>query len=80
MPEIVINLKTRILPLFEENFENLGNLPFASYFDFETTTGTISGNHLEYEKMYPIPYSLTLYSSYSLILAFHPKLNSIEYW
>ena len=52
---------------FEDNFKYLGDLPFVTYFDFETTTGSGKGNYLDSEEMYPI--------SYCLIFAFHPKLD-----
>ena len=45
----------------------MGDITFTMYFDFETSTGTTSQNHLEDEQMDQI--------FYSLIFAFHLKLQ-----
>ena len=48
----------------QDHFSNLGNLLFAIYFDFETTTGNV----VFFEaKMYVV--------SYSIVFAFHPDLS-----
>ena len=49
---------------YEDNFKKIGDLPFAIYDDFETTTGSVV---FFYAKMYVI--------SYCIIIAFHPDLN-----
>ena len=67
MPGIVYKFENQNILTFEENLKNLGDLPFAAYFDFEITTVTTSSSHLEVEEMYQ--------TSYSLIFAFHPKLQ-----
>ena len=67
MPGIVSKFENQTIVSFEQNFENMGDLSFAAYFDFETTAVQASQKHLEDKKMYPI--------SYSLIFGFHPKLQ-----
>ena len=39
-PGIVYNFCTQTLTSFEDNFGSKGGLPFAIYFDFETTSPT----------------------------------------
>ena len=48
----------------QDNFRYLGDVPFTVYFDFETTTGSLTFSD---PKMYVI--------SYCPIYAFHPSLN-----
>ena len=48
----------------QDHFSNLGDLPFAIYFDFETTTGSVAFFDA---KMYVV--------SYSIVAAFHPDLS-----
>ena len=49
---------------YQDNFKKIGDLPFAIYYDFETTTGSV----LFFDaKMYVV--------SYCIIIAFHPDLN-----
>ena len=62
-----ISSKISSLVSFEDNFKYLGYLPFVTYFDFETTTGSDCINYLDDEEMYPF--------SDCLIFAFHPKLT-----
>ena len=53
---------------YKENFRAKGNLPFAIYFDFETTAPT--DNYLDpaqQEKMFAVSYVMTV--------AFNPSLN-----
>ena len=45
----------------------MGDLPFAIYFDFETTSGKKIYNFGEDCSLYPVPYSF--------VVAFHPCLN-----
>ena len=52
---------------FEDNFKSKGDLPFASYFDFETTAPTDNYFDPEQTKIFVV--------SYTLIVCFHPKLN-----
>ena len=49
---------------YQENFNKIGDLPFAIYYDFETTTG--SGLFHD-AKMYIV--------SYCMVVAFHPDLK-----
>ena len=49
---------------YQDHFSNLGDLPFAIYFDFETTTGSVVFFDA---KMYVV--------SYSIVAAFHPDLS-----
>ena len=49
---------------YQENFNKIGDLPFAIYYDFETTTG--SGIFHD-AKMYIV--------SYCIVVAFHPDLK-----
>ena len=49
---------------YQENFSKIGDLPFAIYYDFETTTG--SGVFHD-AKMFVI--------SYCIVVAFHPDLK-----
>ena len=49
---------------YQDNFEKLGDLSFAIYYDFETTTGSVVFFDA---KMYVV--------SYCMIIAFHPDLN-----
>lgn len=64
MPGIVSKFENQNIVYFEQNFENMGDLSFAAYLDFEITAGEASQKHLEDKKMYPI--------SYSLIFGFYP--------
>ena len=49
---------------YQDNFKKLGDHPFAVYYDFETTTGSVVFFDA---KMYVV--------SYCMIIAFHPDLN-----
>ena len=49
---------------YQDHYNNLGDMPFSVYFDFETTTGNVG---FFYAKMYVV--------SYSIIVAFHPDLS-----
>ena len=49
---------------YQDNFNKIGDLPFAIYYDFETTTGSAG---FFYAKMYVI--------SYCIVVVFHPDLN-----
>ena len=62
-----IGSKISSLVSFEDNFKYLGYLPFVTYFDFETTTGSDCINYIDDEEMYPF--------SDCLIFTFHPKLT-----
>lgn len=39
MPGIVSKFENQNIVSFEQNLENMGDLSFAAYFDFETTAG-----------------------------------------
>ena len=47
---------------YQDHFKNLGDFPFAVYYDFETTTGNVVFFDA---KMYVV--------SYCMIVAFHPE-------
>ena len=49
---------------YQDNFNKIGDLPFAIYYDFETTTGSTVFFDA---KMYVV--------SYCIVVAFHPSLN-----
>ena len=49
---------------YQDNFKKIGDLPFAVYYDFETTTGSVVFFDA---KMFVV--------SYCIIVAFHPDLN-----
>ena len=48
----------------------MGDLPFAIYFDFETTSGKKIYNFEEDCSLYPV--------SYSFVVVFHPCLNLVK--
>lgn len=49
---------------YQDNYKKIGDLPFALYYDFETTTGSV----LFFDaKMYVV--------SYCIVVAFHPDLE-----
>ena len=52
---------------YQENFNKIGKLPFAIYYDFETTTG--SGIFHD-AKMYIV--------NYCIVVAFHPDLKILH--
>ena len=67
MPEIIYKFENQNIANFEVNLKKKGDITFTMYFDFETSTGTTSQNHLEDVEMDQI--------FYSLIFAFHLKLQ-----
>ena len=67
MPGIIYKFENQNIDNFEVNLKKMGDITFTMYFDFETSTGTTSQNHLEDEQMDQI--------FYSLIFAFHLKLQ-----
>ena len=67
VPGIVYNFNNQNLVTFEDNFKSKGDLPFALYFDFETTSPTDNYFNPEQTKM--------LVVCYALIACFHPKLK-----
>lgn len=67
MPGIIYKFENQNIANFEVNLKKMGDITFTMYFDFETSTGTTSQNHLEDEQMDQI--------FYSLIFAFHLKLQ-----
>ena len=67
-PSVVYNFFSQTLTSFEDNFSSKGDLPFAIYFDFETTSPTDSDwLNPEDKKMFVM--------SYVMIVAFHPHFN-----
>ena len=67
-PGIVYNFCSQTLTSFEDNFDAKGDVPFAIYFDFETTSPTDS-EWLDPEdrKMFVM--------SYVIVVAFHPHFK-----
>ena len=49
---------------YQDNLKKMGDLPFAVYYDFETTTGSAVFFDAKMYKIY-----------YCIIVAFHPDLN-----
>ena len=49
---------------YQDHYKNLGDVPFAVYYDFETTTGSVVFFDI---KMYVV--------SYCMVVAFHPDLK-----
>ena len=49
---------------YQDNYKNLGDVPFSIYFDFETTTGSVVFFDA---KMFVV--------SYCMVVAFHPELD-----
>ena len=67
IPGVIYNFNKKNLINFEDTFGSKGDLPFAMYFDFETTAPTDNIFDPEQKKMFVV--------SYVLLVAFHPKLN-----
>ena len=67
MPGIIYKFENQNIANFEVNLKKMGDITFTMYFDFETSTGTTSQNHLEDVEMDQM--------FYSLIFAFHLKLQ-----
>ena len=51
MPGVIYKSENQNLASFKDNFKYLSDLPFAAYFDFETTTSSASKNSLDDEEM-----------------------------
>ena len=66
-PRVVYDFTLKNIVTFEENLKYYGDLPFSVYADFETTAPTQDHLTPENKKMFAV--------SYSLIFAWHPKLN-----
>ena len=66
-PGIVYNFTNQSLISYEDNFKSKGDLPFAMYFDFETTAPTTECLDPEQKKMFVV--------SYVIVVAFHPLLK-----
>ena len=67
LPGIVYKFENQNLQIFFDNMKFMGDIPFSTYFDLETTTG---------EKVYNFDKDATLYPvSYAFVVAFHPSLN-----
>ena len=66
-PGVLYNFQLKNIVTFEDNFKYKGDVPFTVYADFETSAPT--GDYLspENKQMFAV--------SYSLIFAWHPKLN-----
>ena len=58
VPGVVYNFNNKNLVTFEENFKSKGDLPFALYFDFETTALTDNYFDPEQAKMFVVSYML----------------------
>ena len=70
-PGIVYNFCTQTLTTFENNLGSKGDLPFAIYFDFETTSPT------DAEWLNPADKQMFV-MSYVMIVAFHPHFKDLE--
>ena len=66
-PGIVYNFDIQNIVTFEGNIKYQGDVPFAIYADFETTTPNCDFVSPENESMFSI--------SYAIVIAWHPKLN-----
>lgn len=67
MPGIVYKFENSNVQTFEDNVKVMGEVPFAVYFDFKTTSG---------KKTYSFDQDTDLYQvSYAVNIAFHRKLN-----
>ena len=58
VPGVVYNFNNKNLVTFEDNFKSKGDLPFALYFDFETTALTDNYFDPEQVKMFVVSYLL----------------------
>ena len=67
MPDLVYKFESQNILSFEDNVKFMGEVPFAVYFDFETTSGKKTFIFDEDCMLYPV--------SYFFVLAFHPDLN-----
>ena len=66
-PGVIYDFTLKNIVTFEENLKYYGDLPFSVYADFETTATTQDHLSPENKEMFAV--------SYSLIFAWHPKLN-----
>ena len=66
-PGVIYNFNLKNIVTFEENLKYIGNLPFSVYADFETTAPTADHLSPDNKEMFAV--------SYSLLFAWHPKLN-----
>ena len=66
-PGVIYDFTLKNIVTFEDNFKYYGDLPFSVYADFETTAPTQSHLNPEEKEMFAV--------SYSLIFAWHSKLN-----
>ena len=66
-PGVINNFNNQCLISYQDNSHNKGDIPFAIYFDFETTAPTDKCLDPEQKKMFVV--------SYVMIVAFHPALK-----
>ena len=66
-PGVIYGFNNQCLISYQDNFKNKGDLPFAIYFDFETTTPTDNQLDPEPKKLFVV--------SYVMIVAFQPALK-----
>ena len=66
-PGVIYNFNNQSLISYEDNFKSKGDIPFAVYFDFETTAPADNCLDTEQKKMFVV--------SYVMIVAFHPALH-----
>ena len=64
---MIYNFNNQNLISYQDNFCAMGHIPFAIYFDFETTAPTDNCFDPEQKKMFVV--------SYVMIVAFHPELK-----
>ena len=67
IPGIAHNFNNQNLISYKDNFNVKGDVPFAVYFDFETTAPTFNFADPQQKQMFVV--------SYVMIVAFHPKLD-----
>lgn len=67
MPRVLHKFENQSIQTFFDNVKFMGDLPFAIYFDFETTCD---------KKTYNFDHDASIYLvSYALVVSFHTSLN-----
>ena len=67
IPAIIYKFENQNIQIFFDNTKYMGDLPFAIFFDFKTTSDKKICNFEEDFSFYPV--------SYSFVVAFYPCLN-----
>ena len=68
MPDIIYKFENQKYINIFHNVKLMGDLPFSTYFAFETTSGKRVYHFDEDASLYPV--------SYAFVVAFHPSLNT----